>query len=192
MAIATLQTESKLIDFLGRREQKHNASVAKQKKISAGLLMYRMRDGQLEVFLVHPGGPLFKNKDEGHWSVPKGEIESDEDLLAAAIREFEEGTGLEPRGDFIELGTIQQKGGKIVHAWAFAGEWDENQFLQSNTFELEWPPGSGTIQRFPEIDRAGFFPIPQARQKLKEAQHPFLDRLQEALNSRVSNSRGVS
>ena len=109
-----------------------------------------------------------------------------------AIREFEEETGLEPRGDFIELGTIQQKGGKIVHAWAFAGEWDENQFLQSNTFELEWPPGSGTIQRFPEIDRAGFFPIPQARQKLKEAQHPFLDRLQEALNSRVSNSRGVS
>ena len=156
--------------------------MAKQHKISAGLLMYRMREGQLEVFLAHPGGPLFKNKDEGHWSIPKGEIEPGEDLLAAAIREFEEETGLEPRGDFIELGAIQQKGGKIVHAWAFPGEWDEARLLQSNTFELEWPPRSGKIQRFPEIDRAGFFSIPQARQKLKEAQHPFLDRLLEALN----------
>jgi predicted NUDIX family NTP pyrophosphohydrolase len=97
-------------------------------------------------------------------------------------REFEEETGLEPRGDFIELGAIKQKGGKIVHAWAFPGEWDEARLLQSNTFELEWPPRSGKIQRFPEIDRAGFFSIPHARQKLKEAQHPFLDRLQEALN----------
>ena len=155
--------------------------MAKQNKISAGLLMYRMREGQLEVFLAHPGGPLFKNKDEGHWSIPKGEIESGEDLLAAAIREFEEETGLEPRGDFIELGAIKQKGGKIVYAWAFAGEWDETRPLQSNTFELEWPPGAGKIQRFPEIDRAGFFSIPQARQKLKEAQHPFLDRLVAAL-----------
>ena len=95
--------------------------MAKQHKISAGLLMYRMRDRQPEVFLAHPGGPLFKNKDEGHWSIPKGEIESGEDLLAAAIREFEEETGLEPRGDFIELGAIQQKGGKIVHAWGGTG-----------------------------------------------------------------------
>ena len=155
--------------------------MAKQDKISAGLLMYRMRQGQLEVFLAHPGGPLFKNKEEGHWSIPKGEIEPDEALLAAAIREFEEETGLEPRGDFIELGAIKQKGGKIVHAWAFTGEWDEARPPQSNTFELEWPPRSGTIQRFPEIDRVGFFSIPRARQKLKEAQHPFLDRLEAAL-----------
>ena len=158
--------------------------MAKQDRVSAGLLMYRMRDGQLEVFLAHPGGPLFRNKDEGHWSIPKGEIESDEELLAAAIREFEEETGLEPRGDFIELDAIKQKGGKIVHAWAFPGEWDEARPLQSNMFELEWPPRSGKIQRFPEIDRIGFFSIPHARQKLKEAQHPFLDRLQEALNLR--------
>ena len=143
--------------------------------------MYRMREGHLEVFLAHPGGPLFKNKDEGHWSIPKGEIESGEVLLSAAIREFEEETGLEPRGVFIELGTITQKGGKIVQAWAFPGEWEETRLLQSNTFQLEWPPSSGKIQRFPEIDRAGFFSIPQARKKLKEAQHPFLDRLQAAL-----------
>ena len=158
--------------------------MAKQARISAGLLMYRMREGQLEVFLAHPGGPLFKNKDEGHWSIPKGEIESDEDLLAAALREFEEETGLEPRGDFIELGAIQQKGGKTVHAWAFPGDWDEARPLQSNTFALEWPPRSGKIERYPEIDRAGFFSIPRARLKLKETQQPFLDRLQEALNRR--------
>jgi len=119
----------------------------------------------------------FKNKDEGHRSIPKIEIEPYEDLLAAAIREFEEETGLEPRGDFIELGAIQQKAGKIVHAWAFPGGWDEARLLQSNLFELEWPPRSGKIQRSPEMDRAGFFSIGNARQKLKEAQHPFLDRL---------------
>jgi predicted NUDIX family NTP pyrophosphohydrolase len=158
--------------------------MAKQNIISAGLLMYRMRGGQLEVFLAHPGGPLFKNKDEGHWSIPKGEIEPDEELLGAAIREFEEETGLDPRGDFIELGAIQQKGGKIVHAWAFPGDWDETRPLQSNTFELEWPPRSGTLQRFPEVDRVGFFSIPQAREKLKQAQHAFLDRLETALPGR--------
>ena len=155
--------------------------MATQNKISAGLLMYRMREGQLEVFLAHPGGPLFNNKDEGHWSIPKGEIESDEELLTAAMREFEEETGLEPHGDFIELGAIRQKGGKIVYAWAFPGDWDEARPLQSNTFELEWPPRSGKIQRFPEIDRVGFFSIPRARQKLKEAQQPFLDRLEAKL-----------
>ena len=151
--------------------------------------MYRVRDRHLEVFLAHPGGPLFKNKDVGHWSIPKGEIESGEDLRAAAVREFEEETGLKPSGDFVELGAIQQKGGKIVHAWAFPGDWDEARALQSNTFELEWPPRSGKTQRFPEIDRAGFFSIPSAKEKLKEAQHPFLDRLQEALRSRMSNSQ---
>jgi len=155
-----------------------------QNKISAGLLMYRMRDGRPEVFLAHPGGPFFKNKDDGHWSIPKGEVEPGEDLLAAAIREFKEETGLEPRGDFIELGVIQQKGGKTVHAWAFPGDWDGWQPLQSNTFELEWPPMSGKIQQFPEIDRVGLFSIAEARKKLKPAQQPFLDRLQAALKDR--------
>src|SRR5262249_40437510 len=155
--------------------------MARKNRISAGLLMYRLREGQLEVLLVHPGGPLFKNKDEGYWSIPKGEIEPDEDLLAAAIREFEEETGLEPGGDFIELGAIVQKGGKIVHAWAFPGDWDASRPLLSNTFELEWPPRSGMLQRFPEIDRVGFFSVPDARQKLKPTQHPLLDRLETAL-----------
>ncbi len=144
----------------------NNANRLKSKgKVSAGLLMYRLRDGQLQVLLAHPGGPLFAKKDEGHWTIPKGEIESGEDLLAAAIR----------------LGPIEQKGGKIVHAWAFPGDWDESQPLQSNTFELEWPPGSGKIQSFEEIDRVEFFSIPEAGKRLKEAQHPFLDRLQAAL-----------
>jgi predicted NUDIX family NTP pyrophosphohydrolase len=152
-------------------------------RTSAGLLMYRTRDEQLQVLLAHPGGPIFAKKDEGHWSIPKGEIKSGEDLLAAAIREFKEETGITPHGGFIELGAIKQKGGKIVHAWAFRGDLDASQPLQSNTFELEWPPGSGRTQSFPEIDRAGFFSIPEARKKLKETQHPFLDRLQAAVRS---------
>ena len=147
--------------------------------------MYRVREGQPEVFLAHPGGPFFKNKDDGHWSIPKGEVEPGEDLLAAAIREFKEETGVGPSGgDFIELGSIKQKGGKIVHAWAFSGDWDGSQPLKSNTFELEWPPGSGSVQSFPEIDRVGFFSMPEARKKLKESQHPFLDRLLAALKDR--------
>ena len=145
--------------------------------------MYRVRSEQLEVFLAHPGGPLFQNKDDGHWSIPKGEVEPGEQLLAAAIREFREETGIEPLADFIELGAIRQKGGKTVHAWAFPGDWDDSRPLQSNTFELEWPPRSGIIQRFPEIDRAGFFTMPDARRKLKEAQRPFLDRLKTALKT---------
>jgi len=153
-------------------------------KTSAGLLMYRVRDRQLEVLLAHPGGPLFAKKDDGHWSIPKGEIEPGEDLLAAAIREFREETGVEPRGDFLDLGAIRQKGGKTVYAWALPGDWDETRPLQSNTFQLEWPPGSGKVRSFPEIDRTGFFTIAEARKKLKEAQHPFLDRLEAALGER--------
>ena len=103
---------------------------------------------------------------------------------AAAIREFKEETGSTPRGEFIELGAIKQKGGKIVHAWAFSGDWDGSQPLKSNTFELEWPPGSGSVRSFPEIDRVGFFSMPEACKKLKESQHPFLDRLQAALKDR--------
>ncbi len=143
--------------------------------------MYRIREGALEVFLAHPGGPYFRRKDDGHWTIPKGEIEPDEDLLAAARREFKEEIGLEPDGEWIDLGSVRQKGGKIVHAWAFAGDRDESHAVRSNLIELEWPPGSGKFQSFPEVDRAGFFSIVEAREKLKQAQHPFLDRLQEAL-----------
>ena len=150
-------------------------------RISAGLLMYRLRASRLEVFLAHPGGPLFQRKDEGFWSIPKGEIEPGEPLLAAAKREFAEEVGLEPSGEFLELGVIRQQGGKLVHAWAFAGDWEESQPLQSNPFEMEWPPGSGQRCAFPEIDRVGFFSLEDARHKLKESQHPFLDRLEELL-----------
>ena len=154
-------------------------------KTSAGLLMYRVRDRQLEVLLAHPGGPLFAKKEDGHWSIPKGEVEPGEEMLAAAVREFREETGVEPRGDFLDLGAIRQKGGKAVHAWAFGGDWDESLPLQSNTFQIEWPPASGKVRSFPEIDRAGFFTIAEARKKLKEAQHPFLDRLEAALGARL-------
>ncbi len=146
-------------------------------RISAGLLMYRVRDGVLEVFLAHPGGPFFTRKDDGYWTIPKGEVEAGEDLLKTAIREFEEEIGIHASGPFVELGSIRQKGGKIVHAWAFAGDWDASHPIQSNTFELEWPPNSGRQQRFPEVDRAGFFTLADARKKLKAAQHELLDRL---------------
>src|SRR5271157_1357781 len=106
-------------------------------KISAGLLMYRFNDGILQVFLAHPGGPLFRNKDDGHWTIPKGEASGGESLLNAAIREFEEETAIKPSGNYLELGFIRQKGGKIVHAWAYEGDYDESQPIRSNTFEME-------------------------------------------------------
>ncbi len=139
--------------------------------------MYRIHDSELEVFLVHPGGPFFRNRDEDSWTIPKGEPVPEEELLAAAKREFEEEVGIQPTAPFTELGTIKQKGGKVVHAWAFEGQWDENRELTSNTFELEWPPHSGRKQNFPEVDRGAFFRLAEARKKLKAAQHPFLDRL---------------
>lgn len=149
--------------------------------ISAGLLMYRLRDDRLEVFLAHPGGPFFARRDDGHWTIPKGEIEPGEGLLATAQREFHEETGLVASGSFLPLESIRQKGGKTVHAWAFAGDWDETRPIRSNLFEVEYPMGSGKYLRVPEIDRAGFFALPAARRKLKDRQVPFLDRLKTAL-----------
>jgi predicted NUDIX family NTP pyrophosphohydrolase len=145
--------------------------------------MFRRRGGELEVFLAHPGGPLFVNKDDGHWTIPKGEVEPGEELLPTAIREFEEETGIliEPQSRHIPLGSIQQKGGKIVHAWAVEKDWDDSQPVRSNTFEMEWPPGSDRMQSFPEVDRAQFFPLNEARRKVKERQWPLFERLVEEL-----------
>ena len=147
-------------------------------KISAGLLMYRLQDGKLQVLLAHPGGPFYRNKDNGFWTIPKGEIAADEAALDAAIREFTEETGITPQGDFIFLDSVKQKSGKTVHAWAIAGDWDEAEPVKSNTFELEWPPHSGIKQLFPEIDRALFFFVPEALEKVNESQREFILRLE--------------
>jgi predicted NUDIX family NTP pyrophosphohydrolase len=152
-----------------------------RERISAGLLMYRFQAGRLEVFLAHPGGPIFRNKDYGHWTIPKGEVQADEELLDTAKREFEEEVGIKADGHFLPLGWIRQKGGKIVHGWAFEGEWNQSHQHVCNTFSMEWPPGSGRVQRYPEVDRVGFFGLRQAREKLKDTQHPFLDRLLASL-----------
>ena len=148
-------------------------------KTSAGLLMYRERNGQLEVLLVHPGGPFARRQDEGHWSIPKGEIEPGENLLATAIREFKEEVGIEAgAAHFQPLGTIRQKSGKWVHAWAVRGEMEPPNPPHGMTFSIEWPPYSGKQQAFPEVDRVEFMPLFQARIKLKKAQWPFLERLE--------------
>jgi len=144
---------------------------------SAGLLMYRLGNAGLELFLAHPGGPYFRNKDEGAWTIPKGMIEPGEDPIETARREFTEETGLPCPGEMLPLETIRQKGGKTVHGWAFAGDWDQSQPIRSNLFELEWPPRSGQKQSFPEVDRAAFFTPEQARRKIILAQSPFIDRL---------------
>ncbi len=138
--------------------------------------MYRIRDGAVEVLLAHPGGPFFRNKDEGAWSIPKGEPEPGEDLLRTARREFEEETGIRPAGPLLPLTPIQQKGGKIVHAWAFQGDCDPAA-IRSNTFTMEWPPHSGSQAEFPEIDRAEFFPLDAARRKIKSGQQALIDEL---------------
>lgn len=145
-------------------------------RISAGLIMYRVRSGTLEVLLVHPGGPIWANRDTGAWSIPKGEVTAGEDNLAAAKREFEEELGFPPSGELISLGTLTQKGGKTVYAWAFKGDCDPAS-IRSNMFTMEWPPHSGKNQEFPEIDRAGFFGIEEAKRKINPAQVPFLEKL---------------
>ncbi len=154
-------------------------------KTSAGLLMYRSgrivggpnKDGKtLEVFLVHPGGPFFANKDRGVWSIPKGEVESGQDLKEVAKREFKEETGMDAMGTLQELGSIKQAGGKVVHAWAFEGDRKDGP-VKSNTFEMEWPTGSGTMQSFPEVDRGAWFALAEARDKINKAQIFFLEKL---------------
>lgn len=156
--------------------------MTKRSKTSAGLLMFRKRDGNLEVLLVHPGGPFWRNKDKGAWTIPKGEVAENEDLLARARTEFEEELGFTPSAEtWIALGHVKQKGGKTVHVWAFVGDLPTDFKLRSNTFEIEWPPRSGRKQTFPEIDRAEFFSVEEARSKLNPAQTILLDRLTELL-----------
>jgi predicted NUDIX family NTP pyrophosphohydrolase len=148
---------------------------------SAGLLLFRGSGESLEVLLVHPGGPLWTRRDAGAWSIPKGEYVDREDPLAAASREFEEELGVAPPdGEPIPLGEVKQRSGKIVIAWALAGDLDAAA-ITSNTFEMEWPPRSSRRQEFPEVDRAEWFTIAQAREKLNPAQAELLDRLQAAL-----------
>ena len=145
-------------------------------KQSAGLLMYRLRGEKLQVFLVHPGGPFWVNKDAGAWTIPKGEVSDGEEALAAARREFSEETGFSADGPFLELGAVKQGSGKIVTAWAFAGD-GEPADLKSNHCSIEWPPRSGRRMDIPEVDRGDWFEVARARVQILSSQLPFLDRL---------------
>lgn len=151
-------------------------------RISAGLLLYRHTAGRLEVFLVHPGGPFWAKKDVGAWSIPKGEVEPGRDELAEARRELREETGVEVAGEFRPLKPVKQAGGKTVHAWAIEADCDPDRIV-SNTFRLEWPPRSGKQQSFPEVDRAAWFDLPTARQKINPAQAALLDELETMLDA---------
>ncbi|TMD17215.1 MAG: NUDIX domain-containing protein [Chloroflexi bacterium] len=149
-------------------------------KESAGLLLYRTRDGRPEVLLVHPGGPFWRRRDEGAWSIPKGEIEPGETPAEVARREFHEELGQwPPDGELTPLGSIRQAGGKVVHAWAAEGDFDIDR-VESVSFELEWPPRSGRTQQFPEVDKAGWFDLDAGRRMVLAAQKTFIDRLEEA------------
>lgn len=154
------------------------------KRPSAGVLMYRRRGGGIEVLLVHPGGPFWAGKDAGAWSIPKGEFDAAEDAEAAARREFAEELGVEPAGALIPLGSIRQKNGKQVHAWAVEGDFD-CPTIRSNTFRMEWPPKSGLMAEFPEVDRAEWFDVESARVKMHAGQPALLDRLLELVVPRV-------
>jgi predicted NUDIX family NTP pyrophosphohydrolase len=154
-------------------------------KKSAGLLMYRVRDAKLEVLLVHLGGPFWAKKDAGAWFVPKGEVEPGEDELDAAKREFKEETGFDPGDRLQSLGSVKHKSGKTVTAWAFEGDCDPAA-LKSNTFTLEWPPRSGKQREFPEIDRADFFTLDAAREKIHPAEFEFVARLDSFISGRAT------
>ncbi|HEY5381636.1 MAG TPA: cyclodeaminase/cyclohydrolase family protein [Acidobacteriaceae bacterium] len=155
-------------------------------KRSAGLLMYRRVAGELEVFLVHPGGPIWAKKDKGAWTIPKGEYEREESPLVAARREFEEETGFQAGGEFVELGTVKQKSGKLVTAWAFEGDCDPAK-LKSNTCQIEWPPRSGRRLEIPEVDRGRWFPIEEAGQYIREEQRSLLDTLRNRFSMGTSH-----
>lgn len=153
-------------------------------KISAGFMMYRWNSGKLEVLLGHPGGPLYAGKDNGYWGIPKGHVEASETILAAAFREFAEETGLpQPAiGNLLTLGRVIERDGKIIYAWAFPGTCDTTLPAESNLFTMEWPPRSGVIQAFPEIDRLAFFDTDTAMQKIEIGQRQFIIRLEEAFS----------
>lgn len=148
---------------------------------SAGLLPWRRHNGRIEVLLVHPGGPYFARRDWGVWSIAKGEIEPGEDALAAAIREFREETGFPAHGPFLDLGAVKQPSGKLIRAFACPGDYDPAQ-LQSHSFELEWPPRSKRIRRFPEVDRAAWFDLEEAKRRILSGQIPFLEALVRLLD----------
>jgi predicted NUDIX family NTP pyrophosphohydrolase len=152
-------------------------------RTSAGILPFRKRDPDLEVLLVHPGGPFWATRDLGAWSIAKGEYGPDEIPFEAALREFEEETGVVPRGEFLELGTRKQAGGKLVTAWAVELEWDPT-LLKCNTFRMEWPRGSGKMQEFPEVDRAAWFGFGEAARRILASQKGFLETLHERLTGR--------
>ena len=154
--------------------------MAKRAMLSAGLLLFRRKDGGLEVFLAHPGGPFWEKRDIGAWTIPKGVVNEGEELLAAACREFEEETGIKPQPPFLPLGSIRQRGGKTVHAWAWEGDADPAQ-TTSNTMDLEWPRGSGKWITYPEVDRCAWFDPQTARKKINVAQAELIDRLEAAL-----------
>jgi predicted NUDIX family NTP pyrophosphohydrolase len=161
------------------------------RRFSAGVLMFKRRGPELDVFLVHPGGPFWQKKDIGAWSIPKGEYLEGEDGLTAAKREFEEETGVKPEGQFISLGSVTQPSGKVVTAWALEGNCSTK--IRSNSFSMEWPPKSGQIREFPEVDRANWFPIREARLRMHKGQRELLERLiarirqAEPRNSALSN-----
>jgi predicted NUDIX family NTP pyrophosphohydrolase len=160
-------------------------------KISAGILLYRIRNDVVEVFLVHPGGPYWSRKDDGAWSMPKGETEEGADLLDTAYTEFREETGSPLQGRPTPLAPLKQPGGKVVHAWAVQGDIDAAS-IRSNTFAIEWPPRSGKRREFPEVDRGGWFDVPTARRKLLAGQVGFLDQLLDHLKTRPTvKSDGV-
>jgi predicted NUDIX family NTP pyrophosphohydrolase len=173
-------------ELKGNSRGKSLLSSTPRSAASAGILMYRRAGSKLEILLVHPGGPYWRRKDHGSWSIPKGEMDADEDAGVAALREFMEETGVAlvgPLGPLEPLGEIRQRGGKRVVAFAVEGDLDIHA-IKSNTFEIEWPPNSGKMQGFPEIDRAEWFDLPAAHAKILESQRPLLDRLAEHLGQR--------
>ena len=156
--------------------------MVKSSRPSAGLLLFRRRPNGLELFLAHPGGPFWHNRDAGAWTIPKGVTEEGEDILMAACREFEEETGIQPVGPFVPLGSIRQKAGKLVHAWAWEGDADPAR-VNSNTMNTEWPRGSGRFITFPEVDRCAWFDHRTAREKINPAQAELIDRLESVLSA---------